>query len=83
MMLSVFVQESVNEAQVGDDSGGAPETRGRGVQHRPPVCAHPVSEEQHSGPHQLSQQQEAARKSQGFRQVLCLGFVVNQLKSKI
>lgn len=62
----VASQESVNEAQVRDDPRGAPETRGRGVQHRPSVGAHPVCEEQHSGSHQLSQQQEAAGKSQGF-----------------
>lgn len=69
IVLCVFHQESVNKAQVGDDSRGAAETRGRGVQHRPSVGAHSVREEQHAGPHQLPQQQEAARESQGLRQV--------------
>lgn len=50
-MFCVVFQESVNKAQVRDDPRGAPETGGRGVQHRPSVCAHPVSQEQHSGPH--------------------------------
>lgn len=68
-ILICDIQEFANEAQVWDDSRGAPEARGGGVQHGAPVCAHPVSEEQHTGPHQLSQQQEAAGKSQGLRQV--------------
>lgn len=43
-------QESPNKAQVGDDSRGAPETRGRGVQHWSPVRAHTVGQKQHAGP---------------------------------
>ena len=64
-------KESVNQAQVGDDAGGAPEEGGGGVQHRPTVRAHPVRQEQHTGPHQLPQQQEAPWKSQSLRQVSC------------
>lgn len=60
------LQESVNEAQIGDDPRGAPKTRGGGVQHGAAVGADAVGEEQHPGPHQLSQQQEAAGKSQSL-----------------
>lgn len=49
-------QESLNEAQVRDDPRGASKARGGGVQHWSPLCAHAVSEEQHAGPHKLSQQ---------------------------
>lgn len=63
------LQESVNKTQVRNDSRGAPEARRGGVQHWSPLSTHTVSQKQHTGAHQLSQQQEAAWKSQSLWQV--------------
>lgn len=59
-----------NEAKIGNDFRGTAEARRGGIQHWSSECANTIGQEQYASTHQLSQQQEIARSSQGVRSSL-------------
>jgi len=67
--IYLFYQELNAEAKVGDDTRRAVAAGAGRVQHGAAVRAHTVREEQHTGAHQLPQQQETPRQGQGVWQV--------------